>query len=121
MVQLFLGKTYTNKVDIWSLGVVLYIMLWGYRPFEGDTAEEVFHAVKHGDYSMKGKLWTKVSHDARDLVKMMLTIDPKKRISAKKALDHPWFGLIKDIKIESAVESEQRLDSKILKRLKVCY
>jgi serine/threonine protein kinase len=70
---------------------------------------------------MKGKLWTKVSSDARDLVKMMLTIDSKKRISAQKALDHPWFGLIRDIKIDSAVEKEERLDTKTLNRLKVSH
>lgn len=116
--EILSGKSYNEKVDIWSLGVVFYTMLWGYRPFDGDNAHQVFEAVKEGKYKSTGKTWAKVSYDARDLISRMLTVNPKKRISAQKALDHPWFGLINEIKIKSFKEEEDKIDTIILERLK---
>lgn len=111
------GKTYTNKVDLWSLGVVFYTMLCGYRPFDGSDKNEVFELVKAGEYQMGGKAWTKISPDARDLVQCLLKVDPSKRLSAKEALDHRWFGLVNEIRTESAMKSDQKIDAKTLERL----
>ena len=67
---------------------------------------------------MTGKQWSHISHDAKDLIKKMLVVNSKKRITAKKALEHAWFGLVNEIKIKSAVEEEQKIDKKLLNRLK---
>jgi calcium-dependent protein kinase len=115
--EILQGKSYNEKVDMWSLGVVIYTMLCGYRPFDGENAKEVFSAVETGDYRMGGKNWGNISNDAKDFVSSLLEINPKKRISAKQALKHPWFGLISEIKIKSVVEEEEKLDSQTLASL----
>lgn len=115
--EILCEKTYNEKVDIWSLGVLFYTMLCGYRPFDGNTAEEVFKSAQEGKFKLSGKQWGKVSRDSKNLICKMLELNPKKRISAKKAIEHPWFGLITDIKIRSAVLEEEKIEGDVLERL----
>ena len=84
-------KNYGPKCDIWSAGVVLYVLLSGYPPFFGTNDKEIMRNVLKGTYSMSGDIWGIVSKDGKDLVKKMLTYDPDKRISAAEALMHPWI------------------------------
>lgn len=86
-----LSKKYNEKCDLWSCGVILYIMLSGVPPFWGDTSEEIFEKIKIGEYEMFGKEWGKVSLHAKDLIRQLLVKDPAKRISAEEALNHEWF------------------------------
>lgn len=84
------GK-YVSKCDMWSFGVLLYIMLSGYLPFTGDDAEEVYKKVQSAKFTMEQKEWKKVSEEAKDLVSKLLVVDYKKRLSAKDAMEHEWF------------------------------
>lgn len=86
-----LNKSYNEKCDIWSLGVILYILLVGYPPFNGSDDKKIIDAVKKGKYTLDEPEWDDVSEEAIDLVKKCLTYDPDKRISASEALDHVWF------------------------------
>ena len=81
---------YDEKCDIWSAGVILYILLSGYPPFSGANDWEILLAVKRGKYSFKGSEWKHVSESAKDLIRNMLcSVD--KRMSANDVLKHPWF------------------------------
>lgn len=82
---------YDEKCDIWSVGVILYILLSGRPPFDGDTDKEIIKKIKMGDFKMSDDSWVNISEEAKDLVKQMLTYDPSQRIAAANALDHPWF------------------------------
>lgn len=84
---------YNEKCDIWSLGVLLFILLSGKPPFDGATDDEILEAVQKGTYKITGNNWKNVSKEGIDLVKQMLKYDPESRISAKDALAHPWFKL----------------------------
>lgn len=88
--EVLLGS-YDEKCDIWSIGIILYMLLSGMPPFDGRTDMEIIENVKKGQYSVEGGVWDDVSDAAKDLVCKMLTFDPKKRLSAKQALEHPWF------------------------------
>lgn len=87
--EVLLGE-YNEKCDIWSAGVILYILLCGYPPFGGANDWEILLAVKRGKYSFKGMEWKYVSEHAKDLIKKMLCpVD--RRLSAQDVLNHPWF------------------------------
>ncbi len=86
---------YTYACDIWSLGIVFHIMLSGYMPYSGKTAEDVFRSIQKGKISFESPVWEKVSPPARDLLLKLLEPDENKRPTAAQALEHPWFKLVK--------------------------
>jgi len=77
-----LNGEYDEKCDIWSVGIILYMLLSGNPPFNGNSDVQILEAIKAGKYSTEGGAWNEISDLAKDLVKKMLTQDPKKRISA---------------------------------------
>lgn len=83
------GK-YNQSCDIWSAGVILYILLCGYPPFYGNSDREILDAVKTGDFNFEGEEWESVSDDAKDLISKMLT-KPAQRLTASQVLEHTWF------------------------------
>ena len=84
------GK-YTEKCDIWSLGVILYILLCGKPPFNARTDEEIYNKVRIGKFAYSDPSWKSRSDHVKDLINKMLTYDPEKRISASDCLQHPWI------------------------------
>jgi calcium-dependent protein kinase len=92
-----LGNSYNEKCDLWSCGVILYILICGFPPFYGDNEEEIYAMVKKGKYTMDGQIWDEVSYEVKDLIKSLLCKDIHKRHSAEQALNHTWFKKMKDI------------------------
>jgi calcium-dependent protein kinase len=83
------GK-YNEKCDLWSCGIILYILLCGHPPFDG-TNKDLFKIIKAFQVSFESRRWEKVSENAKDLLKKLLENDPTKRISAAEACMHPWI------------------------------
>lgn len=90
-----LKNSYDFKCDIWSCGVILYIFLCGYPPFNGKNNTEIFERILQGAYCFPVEDWSYVSQEAKDLVTKMLTYEPSKRPTADDLLKHPWFNLVK--------------------------
>lgn len=86
-----LNGVYDHKCDIWSCGVILYVLLSGKPPFYARSVDGVLEKVKKGQFTMEGALWNEVSSEAKDLIQKMLTLDPEIRISIPEALVHPWM------------------------------
>jgi calcium-dependent protein kinase len=87
-----LGRHYDKSCDLWSIGVITYILLCGYPPFYGDTDPEIFASVRAGRYDFDSPEWTQVSNEAKDLISRLLLLDPSKRLTADEALRHPWLS-----------------------------
>ncbi|KAI5019071.1 hypothetical protein ZWY2020_043959 [Hordeum vulgare] len=86
-----LKRNYGPEIDIWSAGVILYILLCGVPPFWAETEQGVAQAILRGNIDFKREPWPHVSDNAKDLVRQMLQPDPKIRLTAKQVLEHTWL------------------------------
>jgi len=84
------GKKYNQAIDLWSVGVITYILLCGYEPFYSDHEPEMFKKIIKCDYEFDSPWWDEVSENAKDLIRKLLVLDDRKRLSAAQALQHPW-------------------------------
>lgn len=87
--QVLAGK-YDESCDVWSCGVIMFILLCGYPPFYGDTDAEVLRKVREGVFTFNPADWRNVSEDAKDLIRKMLQFNPKDRYTAEQAMNHVW-------------------------------
>nr|QAA95896.1 phosphoenolpyruvate carboxylase kinase [Phalaenopsis aphrodite subsp. formosana] len=85
------GRDYGEKVDVWSAGVVMYIMLGGIPPFYGETVEEIFESVMRGNLRFPTRIFGGISSAAKDLMRRMICKDVSRRFSADQVLRHPWI------------------------------
>lgn len=90
--EVFAGNGYDQRADMWSVGVILFILLSGYEPFEGPL-EQVLAAIQYGVYSFDDECWDTVSESAKSLIRSMLNIDPWHRITAREALASEWMDV----------------------------
>jgi len=84
------SSDYSQACDMWSAGIILFIMLWGYPPFYGETNEEIQKEILEGELEFDDEVWDEISANAKDLIMKLLSSEDK-RISAKEALLHPWI------------------------------
>mmetsp|Transcript_11383 Transcript_11383/g.24608 ORF Transcript_11383/g.24608 Transcript_11383/m.24608 type:complete len:465 (-) Transcript_11383:97-1491(-) len=86
------GVEYGSAADIWSVGVILYIMLCGYTPFYADDEEALVKKVRKAEVVFDSPAWENVSKSAKDLVSRCLALNPLHRPTAEAALSHPWLS-----------------------------
>ncbi|CCD15128.1 unnamed protein product [Trypanosoma congolense IL3000] len=84
-------EPYDAKCDVWSLGVITYILLSGKWPFSGSCHDAIFKRIVKGKWRFSGDIWNKISAEARDFVRKCLTRDPNKRPSSRELLQHRWI------------------------------
>ncbi|CAI9770469.1 unnamed protein product [Fraxinus pennsylvanica] len=89
--EVLMGGEYNEKVDVWSAGVILYIMLSGVPPFYGEGPAETFEAVLRGNLRFPTRIFRSISPDAKDLLRKMICRDASRRLSADQVLRHPWI------------------------------
>ncbi|CCI42215.1 unnamed protein product [Albugo candida] len=86
-----LEGNYTHSCDLWSLGVIMFMLLSNKAPFFGSTEEELVENILQANYSFSDEVWTNVSAEAKSLIKKLLNPDPTTRYSASQVLIHPWI------------------------------
>jgi len=85
------GDPYGKEVDLWSVGVILYILLCGFPPFHGETEDDIYDKISAGEWQFISPYWDDVSEDAKDLIRKLLVLDRQKRFTAEQALKHKWI------------------------------
>ena len=103
--EMIFGK-YCYESDMWSIGVILYVLVTGHQPFRGVDQEEVFEHITQGKYDTKMLIRQHCSKQLKDLIKKILVTDPKKRISVESALKHEWFSLFDNYNDNNAIISK---------------
>jgi calcium-dependent protein kinase len=88
--QVLQGR-YDQASDLWSCGVIMYVLLCGYPPFYGETDSDVLNKVRSGRFSFGSSCWRAVTQDAKDLIRELIKMDPKQRLTAEQALNHAWI------------------------------
>uniref|UniRef100_A0A7S0WKH2 Calcium-dependent protein kinase n=1 Tax=Chlamydomonas leiostraca TaxID=1034604 RepID=A0A7S0WKH2_9CHLO len=106
-----LRRAYSKEADIWSCGVILYILLCGFPPFHGDNEKKIFEAVISKTVDFTSEPWPRISEPAKDCVRRMLVRDPKRRATANEILKHDWMR-------ENGVASDNPLEMEVLTRIK---
>jgi serine/threonine protein kinase len=97
---------YDFRADMWSVGVVVYILLGGYAPFEGPV-QELARAICKGDYYFHDKYWAEISEFAKDMISSLLQVDCHKRLSAEEALQCPWMTIDEEMLIVTDLSKAQ--------------
>jgi len=95
---------YSQQCDIWSIGVIMYMLLSRRPPFVAENEDELYERIKEGKISFDGKEWDGISESAQALIRAMIKVDPASRITAKEIRDHPWVrGDIDDSSEDSSM------------------
>ncbi|GBO23452.1 Calcium/calmodulin-dependent protein kinase type 1, partial [Araneus ventricosus] len=85
-------KPYGKAVDVWSIGVIAYILLCGYPPFYDENDANLFAQILKGDFEFDSPYWDEISDSAKDFIRHLICVDMDKRYTCKQALAHPWIS-----------------------------
>jgi serine/threonine protein kinase len=86
-----LAGQYGLSCDVWSVGVIIYMLLSGAPPFDGHNDKAIMAQVRAGNFSFQGKLWEGISENAKSFINALLRVDPQERLTAAQALEHQWL------------------------------
>lgn len=117
--EVLLGD-YSEKVDVWSAGILLHALLVGFLPFQGDSLKTVFEAIKKENLDFKGGVWESISQSARDLMRRMLMRDVSMRFTAAEVLSeylNPQSSIEFQYTVKRINEGEQSYSFGIRKRI----
>jgi len=103
-----LSGNYTHLCDIWSAGVILYILLSGDPPFNGANDNEIYTKIAQMKFSFPERKWKNISNDAKDLLCHMI-VPENERYTAEQVLAHPWFKNASDVPLSSIEFNDQNL------------
>jgi len=86
------GEGYDKEVDLWSVGVITYLLLCGFPPFYGESLPEVFEQIMKAEFDYPAPYWTDITPQAKDFISKLLVTDTVRRLTASQASEHPWVN-----------------------------
>ncbi|KAL7631844.1 UNVERIFIED_CONTAM: hypothetical protein RMT77_017854 [Armadillidium vulgare] len=103
-------RPYGKAVDVWSIGVIAYILLCGYPPFYDENDANLFAQILKGEFEFDSPYWDEISDSAKDFIRQLMCVDVEKRYTCKQALAHPWISgnAASDRNIHSSVSEQLR-------------
>eukprot|EP00795_Rhopilema_esculentum_P014249 gene14249-5275_t len=108
-------QNYGLPVDIWSCGIVLYILLCHFPPFYGESTKKLFSKIMRGNYDFPSPYWDDISENAKDLITRMLVVKDDRRIKSEEVVRHPWFNEEKVSIEDGEAETERKASSMSLR------
>jgi calcium-dependent protein kinase len=105
-----INGNYGQETDVWSVGVIMYVMLSRRYPFSGHNQAEIFRRIRMANVNTTRGVWARISEEAKDLVTRLLRKSPTSRITFQEALHHPWFK-------KDDTEAKLTIDDSIIKEL----
>jgi serine/threonine protein kinase len=91
--EILRGDRYGAEVDVWSMGVICYVLLAGYPPFYDEDQKRLFKKIKEGRYHFHEDYWSNTSPEAIHMIQQMLCVDQTKRWTSEQLLEHPWMKM----------------------------
>ena len=108
--EILKNQPYDQSCDMWSVGVVLYVMLCGYTPFMEEEQEKMFERIKVGDYTFDPEDWSQISDEAKTLIRGLMCINPDRRLTSSQALRSKWITGVSDMELSKRnLESQRHL------------
>jgi calcium/calmodulin-dependent protein kinase I len=109
--EVLMRTEYDKGVDMWSMGVILYVLLSGCPPFDDECTPKMYESIKLGDWSFPSPEWGGITDSAKDLVSRLLTVNPRDRATADQAMAHPWLraGIVHNAAEPSALAPDALL------------
>uniref|UniRef100_A0A8C5RE20 Serine/threonine-protein kinase 33 n=1 Tax=Laticauda laticaudata TaxID=8630 RepID=A0A8C5RE20_LATLA len=89
--EVIFAHDYSQQCDVWSIGVIMYMLLSGEPPFMASSEEKLFEVIKKGDLHFKQPIWQTVNKAAKNILRLLLKVDPAHRITANELLDCQWI------------------------------
>jgi calcium/calmodulin-dependent protein kinase I len=89
--EILQARGYDKEVDMWSIGVITYILLCGFPPFYNEKLQLLFEQIMRADYDFPVDYWSEISENAKDFIRKLLVVEPSKRLNSEQALQHPWL------------------------------
>lgn len=89
--EILQNQPYDKAVDMWSIGVITYILLGGYPPFHDDNQKALFKKIKKGEFEFHEEYWENVSAEAKDFISSLIKVNPRERLTVDGAHSHPWL------------------------------
>ena len=105
-----LNHSYNEKCDMWSAGVILYMLLCNVAPFDGNDDAEIMEKIKQGKFNKKDPRYANASKEIKDLIENLLEYDSNKRLTALEALHHPWFTVANSNMLFMNIEHEKIIE-----------
>jgi len=115
--EILMQKGYGKEVDVWSLGVILYILLCGYPPFYDEQDAALFEIIMKGTFDFDERYWSEISKDVKNLISNILKVDPDQRINTYQILKHPWITGIKSlptVNLSKSISKNLKKDPRIV-------
>jgi len=98
------GEPYGTQVDMWSVGVIIHTLLVGYLPFVDKDEKKLYRKIRLGKFQFHGKVWSKISNAAKNIVFRLFITNPSQRLNAKEALKHTWFRIPDQLSLKKQKE-----------------
>jgi serine/threonine protein kinase len=99
--EILVGSPYGRTTDLWSIGCIVYMLIAGYPPFQGDNHRVLFRKIRGADFCFHDSYWKNVTLEAKQLIARLLTVNPEKRWTPQQALESPWFTAITSSQLKS--------------------